>query len=70
MLFRSGAIVLDEADPSRSSVEVEIDTPSLYSGVEYRDNHLKSPDFLDIERHPTITFKSTAWSCWAATMRR
>src|SRR6266567_6947308 len=47
-----GTIVLDEADPSRSSVEVEIDTPSLYSGVEYRDTHLKSPDFLDIERHP------------------
>ena len=54
-----GTIVLDEADPSRSSVEVEIETPSLYSGVEYRDNHLKSADFLDIERHPTITFKST-----------
>jgi polyisoprenoid-binding protein YceI len=54
-----GTILLDEADPSRSSVEVEIETPSLYSGVEYRDNHLKSADFLDIERHPTITFKST-----------
>ena len=59
--FRSvrGTILLDEADPSRSSVEVEIETPSLYSGVEYRDNHLKSADFLDIERHPMITFKST-----------
>ena len=54
-----GNIVLDGADPSRSSVEVEIETPSLYSGVEYSDNHLKSADFLDIERHPTITFKST-----------
>ena len=54
-----GTILLDEADPSLSSVEVEIETPSLYSGVEYRDNHLKSADFLDIERHPTITFKST-----------
>src|SRR5438034_10975710 len=54
-----GTIVLDEADPSRSSVEVEIDTPSLYSGVEYRDTHLKSRDFLAIERHPTITVKST-----------
>ena len=54
-----GTILLDEADLSRSSVEVEIDTPSLYSGVESRDTHLKSPDFLDIERYPTITFKST-----------
>ena len=52
-----GTIVLDEDDPSRSSVEVEIDTPSLYSGVENRDTHLKSPDFLDVERHPTITFQ-------------
>ena len=54
-----GTIVLDETDPSRSSVEVEIDAASLYSGVEYRDNHLKSADFLDVEKYPVITFKST-----------
>ena len=54
-----GTIVYDEADPSRSSVEVEIDASSLDSGVEYRDNHLKSADFLDVEHFPTITFKST-----------
>src|SRR6266700_142037 len=54
-----GTIVLDEADPSRSSVEVEIDAASLYSGVDYRDNHLKSADFLEVEKYPTITFKST-----------
>jgi polyisoprenoid-binding protein YceI len=46
---------------ARSSVEVEIDTPSLYSWVESRDTHLESPDFLGIERYLTITFKSTAW---------
>jgi polyisoprenoid-binding protein YceI len=54
-----GTITLDEADPSRSSVEVEIDTGSLYSGVDYRDNHLRSGDFLDVEKFPKMTFKST-----------
>src|SRR6476661_4986568 len=54
-----GTIVLDEGDPSRSSVEVEIDASSLYSNQDMRDNHLKSPDFLDVESHPLITFKST-----------
>jgi polyisoprenoid-binding protein YceI len=54
-----GIIVLDEADPVYSSVEVEIDTFNLYSGVQYRDDYLKSPDFLDVEKYPTITFKST-----------
>src|SRR5215472_6361865 len=44
-----GTIILDEADPVYSSVEVEIDTPNLYSGVQYRDNYLKSPDFLDVK---------------------
>jgi polyisoprenoid-binding protein YceI len=54
-----GTIVLDEADPAQSSVEVEVDTASLYSGVDYRDNHLRSADFLDVENHPLMTFKST-----------
>ncbi|MBV9019425.1 MAG: polyisoprenoid-binding protein [Ktedonobacteraceae bacterium] len=54
-----GTILLDEADPSRSSVQVEIQANSLYSALDYRDNHLKSPDFLDVENFPTITFKST-----------
>src|SRR5438067_11563143 len=53
----NGTIVLDEADPSRSSVEVEIDAPTLYSGVEYRDNHLKAPDFLDIQNYSVNTSK-------------
>jgi polyisoprenoid-binding protein YceI len=55
----NGTIVLDEADPSGSSLEVEIDASSLDSGVEYRDNHLKSPDFLDVQNYPIMTFKST-----------
>jgi polyisoprenoid-binding protein YceI len=55
----SGTIVLDTADPSRSSVEAEIDTTTLDTGAEQRDNHLRSGDFLEIEKHPTISFKST-----------
>jgi len=54
-----GTIVLDEANPANSSVEVEIDASTLYSGVDYRDNHLRSGDFLDVEKYPVITFKST-----------
>jgi polyisoprenoid-binding protein YceI len=54
-----GILIFDEADPSRSSVEVEIDAASLATGVEYRDNHLKSADFLEVEKYPLITFKST-----------
>src|SRR5438034_11419750 len=55
----NGTIVLDEADPSRSSVEVEIDASTLYSGVEYRDTHLKSPDFLKSRNNPIFRFKDT-----------
>jgi polyisoprenoid-binding protein YceI len=54
-----GTIVADEANPSQSSVDVEIDTASIDSRDERRDGHLKSPDFLDVEHYPLITFKST-----------
>jgi polyisoprenoid-binding protein YceI len=40
-------------------VEAELDAASLDTGNEQRDAHLKSPDFLDVERYPTITFRST-----------
>jgi polyisoprenoid-binding protein YceI len=53
-----GKLVLDAADHARSSVEVEIQAGSIDSGVEQRDGHLRSADFLDTETHPTIGFKS------------
>jgi polyisoprenoid-binding protein YceI len=49
----------DEADASRASVEAEIDAASVNTGEEQRDVHLRSAEFLDAERYPTMTFKST-----------
>jgi polyisoprenoid-binding protein YceI len=55
----SGTIEADESDPARSRVSVDIEAASLDTGVADRDAHLRSPDFLDAERHPTLTFRST-----------
>lgn len=54
----SGTVTFDADDPSESSVEVEIDAASIDTQVEDRDKHLRSGDFLDVENHPTLTFKS------------
>ncbi len=53
------AIQLDEQDFTRSSVEATIDARSINTGVEYRDNHLRSGDFFSTEETPDITFRST-----------
>jgi polyisoprenoid-binding protein YceI len=56
----TGTVQYDETDPTRSSVEVTIPAATVDTGVEPRDNHLRSADFLDVENHPTLTFRSTA----------
>ena len=54
----SGTAVYDPANPAASSVEATIDVASISTRDEQRDTHLKSPDFFDVEKYPTITFKS------------
>jgi polyisoprenoid-binding protein YceI len=54
----SGALELDEADLTKSKVNVEIDVTSIDTAEEKRDGHLKSPDFFDVEKFPKATFKS------------
>jgi len=56
----NGTVVWDEKNPSKSSVEATIDTKTLSTSNDKRDAHLKSPDFFDVEKFPTMTFKSTA----------
>jgi len=53
-----GTIRMNPDSPSESSVEVTIDAASLDTGVEDRDNHLRSGDFFDVESYPTLTFRS------------
>ena len=54
----SGDIVYDDKDPAKSSVNVTIKTASINTENGDRDTHLKSPDFLDVQKFPEITFQS------------
>jgi polyisoprenoid-binding protein YceI len=54
-----GTLALDEQDWSKSRVEVSIDAASISTSDEKRDGHLRSADFLDAEKFPKLTFKST-----------
>jgi polyisoprenoid-binding protein YceI len=55
----AGKVTLDEADPTRSRVEVEIDAASIDTREPKRDGHLRSADFFDVEKFPKIRFRST-----------
>jgi polyisoprenoid-binding protein YceI len=55
-----GTIKVDPVDISKSSVEVSIDAASINTDNEMRDKHLKTADFFEVEKFPTITFKSTS----------
>lgn len=54
-----GEVMLDREDITKSSVNVSIDVNSIDTRIEKRDEHLKTPDFLDAAKFPKITFKST-----------
>ncbi len=53
-----GTVEFDESNPVNSRVDVKIEAASINTKEEKRDAHLKSPDFLDAEKYPYLTFKS------------
>ena len=55
-----GTIELEEADLTRSQIDVSIDVASVNTSEDTRDGHLRSGDFFDAEKFPTATFKSTS----------
>jgi len=55
----SGSARYDPADSKNDSVEVTIEAASVDSRVEMRDNDLRSDHFFDVQKYPTITFRST-----------
>ncbi|MBP1627257.1 MAG: YceI family protein [Holophagaceae bacterium] len=55
-----GVIKVDDQHLAQSSVEVTIETASINTDNEARDKHLRSPDFFDVAKYPTLTFKSVA----------
>lgn len=54
----SGTVKYDPANPGKSSIQATIDAASVDTRVDMRDNDLRSPNFLDVQKYPTITFVS------------
>lgn len=55
----SGAVQIDDEDPTRSVIDVTIAASSIDTRQPDRDTHLRSADFFDAEQHPHLTFRST-----------
>lgn len=56
----AGQLELDEQDLTRSRLDVTIEAASVDTQEAKRDEHLRSADFFEVEKHPTLTFKSTS----------
>lgn len=57
-----GKVDLDDKDVRSSTVSATVDVSSINTNVQKRDEHLKSPDFFDVAKYPTMTFVSKKWT--------
>ncbi len=58
--FRTFSAEIDGEDFTKAPISVTIDSASIFTNNEDRDNHLKSADFFDVENHKELTFRSTS----------
>lgn len=65
-----GVITYTKADLSDAKVNFTVDVPSITTGVEMRDNHLKTDDFFNAEKFPQMSFVSTSFKKRAAKMQK
>jgi polyisoprenoid-binding protein YceI len=56
----TGAVELETDDPTSARASATVKTASIWTGVEMRDNHLRSDDFFGVEKYPEMSFQSTA----------
>jgi polyisoprenoid-binding protein YceI len=62
-----GSLEFDPDHPAQLSVRATLEPHKLWTGEPQRDDHLRSADFLDVEKHPTISFQTTASQCVGAS---
>ena len=55
----SGSVNFDEENPTNTTVDISLDAASINTREDQRDGHLRSPDFLNADEFPTLTFKSS-----------
>jgi polyisoprenoid-binding protein YceI len=61
-----GSLEFDPDRPTQLTIKTTIQAPRLWTGEPQRDDHLRSSDFLDVGKHPTISFKTTTSKCVGA----
>lgn len=55
----NATIDFDEKDPAAAKITATVDVKTINTGNEKRDDHLRNPDFFDVDKYPTITFTSS-----------
>lgn len=56
----SGELTFDDKNPTASKLKITVNTASVDTNFKARDDHLRNADFFDVQKHPTMTFESTA----------